>query len=598
MGRNKRRELGTRAYQNYKPEVLEACLRAIKSKAMSQRKASKHFKIPVSTIKNKLKKKHGNSIGHPTVFSRAEELSFEQHCITLSNFGFPLVPYDLRMIISRYLCKRGVRVSIFKNNIPGIDWVNSFLKRHPNLSVKVSANIKKTRANITADDINEYMDRLEKTLSGIPPSRIYNYDETNLTDDPGQQKVISKRGSKYVEQICNSSKSAISLMFCGNAEGRVIPIYVVYKAESLWTTWTEGGPPNTRYNRTKSGWFDSSTFEDWFEKVFLKEVEGGEPSALIGDNLASHINERVLSLCDTHNIKFVCLPPNTTHIAQPLDIAFFRPMKGAWRELLREWKKTKTCSNYSTLPKDMFPRLLSKLMEQIDTKKEENLKAGICPINRGKLLDRLAENQNNCLDEDLIGEAFLEQIQKERENFIGGSAKPRKKKLQVLPGDSISFEDLQKARDQPGPSNQPKQQKKKKILALSSSSSSSDESLIMDLESGGDSEDVDDCEADDDCEDVGVSKYVGDLDIDKANYNVDDFVIVKFDNNMFPGRIVTISDNSATIDCMEKRSKSWRWPTKKDCIDYEWGDVIRKIKPPILGKRNFFRVPELEDFVQ
>jgi len=75
------------------------------------------------------------------------------------------------------------------------------------------------------------MDRLVRTLSGIPPSRIYNYDETNLTDDPGNKKVITKRGSKYVENICNSNKSAISLMFCGNAEGHVIPTYVVYKAE-------------------------------------------------------------------------------------------------------------------------------------------------------------------------------------------------------------------------------------------------------------------------------------------------------------------------------------------------------------------------------
>lgn len=97
MPRNKSRELGTRAYQNYKPEVLEACLRAIKSKVMSQRKAYEHFKIPRSTIKNKLKKNQGDSIGRPTVFSHAEE----QHCITLSNFSFPLIPYDLKIIISR-----------------------------------------------------------------------------------------------------------------------------------------------------------------------------------------------------------------------------------------------------------------------------------------------------------------------------------------------------------------------------------------------------------------------------------------------------------------------------------------------------------------
>ncbi|CAI6369314.1 unnamed protein product [Macrosiphum euphorbiae] len=89
MPRNTRRELGTRAYQNNKPEVLEACLRGIQSKVMSQRKASEHFKIPRSTIKNKLKKNHGNNIGHPTVFSRAEELSFEQHCIHYQILVFP-----------------------------------------------------------------------------------------------------------------------------------------------------------------------------------------------------------------------------------------------------------------------------------------------------------------------------------------------------------------------------------------------------------------------------------------------------------------------------------------------------------------------------
>ncbi|KAF0757574.1 jerky protein-like [Aphis craccivora] len=51
------------------------------------------------------------------------------------------------------------------------------------------------------------MDCLQRTLSGIPSSMIYNYDETNLTDDPVNKKVITKRGSKYVENFCNSSKA-------------------------------------------------------------------------------------------------------------------------------------------------------------------------------------------------------------------------------------------------------------------------------------------------------------------------------------------------------------------------------------------------------
>lgn len=66
---------------------------------------------------------------------------------------------------------------------------------------------------------------------------------------------------------------------------------------------------------------------------------------------------------------------------------------------------------------------------------------------------------------------------------------------------------------------------------------------------------------------------------------------------MFPGRITSIFDKGTTVDYIEKLSKQWRWPAKKDCIDYEWCDIIRKIQPPILYKRNFFRMPDLEEFV-
>lgn len=217
---------------------------------------------------------------------RPRKLALHSIVPNLQISGFPLIPADLKLSIKSYLVNKGVRVSRFKNNTPGDDWVYGFLKQHPDLSVKVSENIKKSRAKITADDINGYMDRLEKSLAGIPPSCIYNYDETNLTDDPGTKKVLCKRGSKYVEQICNTTKSVISLMFCGNAEGHLIPIYVVYKSESLWTTWTEGGPPNTWYNRSKSGLFDTNIFQNWFETTLLKEVDGGGPCALISDNLA------------------------------------------------------------------------------------------------------------------------------------------------------------------------------------------------------------------------------------------------------------------------------------------------------------------------
>jgi len=144
-----------------------------------------------------------------------------------------------------------------------------------------------------------------------------------------------KRGTKYPNKICNSSKTSISLMISGSASGELLPPYVVYRSNCMWNTWTEGGPKGARYSNTPSGWFDGLTFEEWFISLMLprlKKLDGKK--VLIGDNLSSHISVKVFEECQENNIAFVCFPPNSTHLTQPLDVAFFRPMKCAWRQIL------------------------------------------------------------------------------------------------------------------------------------------------------------------------------------------------------------------------------------------------------------------------
>ncbi|XP_065653013.1 uncharacterized protein LOC136080324 [Hydra vulgaris] len=228
----------------------------------------------------------------------------------MSSFGFPVDCYDLRSIVKSYADHKGIFIRQFAGNMPGVEWVKSFLKRNKQLSIRFASNIKRKRAE-----------------AGVPLSNIWNYDETNLTDGPGNKLVITKRGSKYPERIINSTKSATSLMYCGNADGHILSPYIVYKADSMWTTWTENGPKGPRYNRSKSGWFDSC-FTDWFEPLLLPELKKTSGKhVLIGDNVSSHINTNVLSLCEENNIKFIALTPNSTHLMQPLDVTCFRPMK-------------------------------------------------------------------------------------------------------------------------------------------------------------------------------------------------------------------------------------------------------------------------------
>ena len=95
---------------------------------------------------------------------------------------------------------------------------------------------------------------------------------------------------------------------------------------------------------------------------------------MIGGNLSSHFSLRVLKLCEANNIIFIALPPNSTHLTQPLDVAFFRPLKYEWRKLLLEWKLK---NGDRPVSKDYFPRLLKKLMVEL-RKKTESLKNGFC----------------------------------------------------------------------------------------------------------------------------------------------------------------------------------------------------------------------------
>lgn len=125
------RKAGTRTYQNYNPKTLEKCLKTIKLKLMT----TCCFKTLQNTqinYKKQIKKypQQYNNVGRPTVFSREEESSFAQHCITLANFGFPIISIDLKMTIRRYLDSKGAHIQQFKNNTPGDDCVNGFFKRH------------------------------------------------------------------------------------------------------------------------------------------------------------------------------------------------------------------------------------------------------------------------------------------------------------------------------------------------------------------------------------------------------------------------------------------------------------------------------------
>ena len=263
---------------------------------------------------------------------------------------------------------------------------------------RTASNIKRNRAAVSPAIVNEFFTNFQTVAEGVPGSNIFNYDETNLTDNPGaQKKFLFRKGVKYTEKVMDTSKTSISVMFAGSAAGQMLPPYVVYRGNNLWKSWCKNGPVGTRYSVTQRGWFDMQTFEDWFETIFLpiaKELPGRK--ILLGDNLASHISLSVIGFCRENNVEFVCLPPSATHLLQPLDVSIYAPMKAHWKAMLREYKELNP--SVKIMEKTAFPSNLKMLVDRVDAGRLMPAafeKCGIFPVNEGRALERLPSSESS-----------------------------------------------------------------------------------------------------------------------------------------------------------------------------------------------------------
>ena len=73
-------------------------------------------------------------------------------------------------------------------------------------------------------------------------------------------------------------------------------------------------------------------FHSWFKDHFLLYIPTQRPVILLMDGHKSHYNPETIQLAAEEGVVLFALPPNTTHISQPLDKSCFGPLKSAWRE--------------------------------------------------------------------------------------------------------------------------------------------------------------------------------------------------------------------------------------------------------------------------
>lgn len=84
MLRTYKRQLGSRAYQNYSPSRLQKAIEDVKGNKLSIRKAAEKWGVPKSIISNAVANKSNRKVGGQTVLSDDEERQLIQGITTSS----------------------------------------------------------------------------------------------------------------------------------------------------------------------------------------------------------------------------------------------------------------------------------------------------------------------------------------------------------------------------------------------------------------------------------------------------------------------------------------------------------------------------------
>ena len=221
--------------------------------------------------------------------------------------------------------------------------VEQVLQRHPELVLRTPATLSSCRASAsTKECIDNYFDVLEKVLNDNDlqdqPSPIFNMDETGFPLDPKPLKTIHERGEKNPMSITSSSKSQVTVVACVSAAGQTIPPLIIWKRRTMSPDMAVGELPGTQYGFSDSGWMKAKLFDSWFRKQFMRYAPASRPLLLLLDGHSSHYCPDTIKLAAENGIIIFTLPPNTTHLTQPLDKGVLGPFKTHWKRVCHDFQ--------------------------------------------------------------------------------------------------------------------------------------------------------------------------------------------------------------------------------------------------------------------
>lgn len=362
----------------------------------SMNQVADHFGVPRTTFKIRLRHpewgygSRSGGKGESRLFTAEEENEIAALILKFNDAGFPFTPKEVRELAYELAEENGYKVSLKKEEV-SYNWINKFLERHPEISVKNASEMSLYRATAqTEEDVRKWFEYFKKVLDekGIKGGLyIWNVDETGVLSCPKARKVLGRKGLKSTIIVAGEKGETSTILAFVNALGIHTPPMIIHKGQGtrIKPEWRNYMPAEAHLRKSANGWITKELFTE-YGKIFIKFLYDrkllGERHVVILDGHRTHsYNIGFLTLMDKYGIEVLGLPPHSTHYMQPMDLTPFSAFKRAWQHLLWIYNRRR-CGK--KLTKSLFFTIFTRAWRHsitVGNIQSGFRRAGIWPVN-------------------------------------------------------------------------------------------------------------------------------------------------------------------------------------------------------------------------
>lgn len=323
--------------KQYSEEDVDSAVAAV-TMGQSVRKASIDWGVPRATLQHRIAgtQPRSTAFSHMQRLSKVQEDHLTQWILAQAALGLPPTHAQVRSFVSRILATKGDLSPVGKR------WVQAFLSRNPVIKTQRSKSIDSKRVNgATTDIIRQWFRHFEiPDVKVVKPENRWNMDEAGVLEGQGTNGLVLGSSQKVaIRRKQPGSRAWTSFVECISATGKNLPPLVIFRGQSVQQQWfpLDLTPYDTwQFTATDKGWITDATAVEWLEKVFIPGSQPATPGPrlLVVDGHGSHETTEFMWLCYQNNIYLLFLPPHTSHVLQPLDLAVFSSLKAAYRKEL------------------------------------------------------------------------------------------------------------------------------------------------------------------------------------------------------------------------------------------------------------------------